>query len=92
VKFQITDIKNISPHIHLLEQIAKEQYEIKGLAVNEFKAQPRTYESYRTIVKALAEKHTEFYTYKLKEERSYRVVLIICTTPSTLKKSKLKLN
>jgi hypothetical protein len=31
--------------------------------------------SYRTIIKALAEKRTQFHTYKLKEERRYRVVL-----------------
>jgi hypothetical protein len=30
---------------------------------------------YRQIIKALAEKRTEFHTYKLKEERSYRVLL-----------------
>jgi hypothetical protein len=40
--------------------------------------------------KNLAEKHTEFHTYKLKEERNYKVVLKICTTPSALKKSKSK--
>jgi hypothetical protein len=32
-------------------------------------------ESYRTIIKALAEKCTQFHMYKLKAERSYRVVL-----------------
>jgi hypothetical protein len=30
----ITDVKNISPLIQLLEQIAKQQYEIKALADN----------------------------------------------------------
>jgi hypothetical protein len=79
----ITDVKNIPP------LIAKSQYEIKALADNQVEVQPKTSESYRTT-KALAEKRTEFHTYKLKE-RSYRVVLRICTTPSTLKKSKLKL-
>jgi hypothetical protein len=44
------------------------------------KGQPKTCESCRTIIKALAEKRTEFQTYKLKEERSYG-----------LEKSKLKL-
>jgi hypothetical protein len=87
----LTDVKNISPLIQLLEQIAKQQYEIKALADNQVKVQPKTSESYRTIIKALAEKRTEFHTYKLKEERSYRVVLK-CSTPSTLKKSKLKLS
>jgi flagellin-like hook-associated protein FlgL len=71
----ITDITNISPLIQLLEQIAKQQYEIKVLADNQVKVQPKTSESYRTIIKALAKKHMEFHTYKLKEERSYIVVL-----------------
>jgi hypothetical protein len=87
----ITDVTNISPLIQLLEQIAKQQYGIKALADNQVKVQPTTFESYRTIINALAEKRTQFHTYKLKEERSYRVVLKICITPSTLKKSKLKL-
>jgi hypothetical protein len=87
----ITDVTNISPLIQLLEQIVIQQYEVKALAHNQVKVQPKTSESYRTIIKALAEKRTQFHTYKLKEERFYRVVLKICITPSTLKKSKLKL-
>jgi hypothetical protein len=53
----ITDITNISPLIQLLEQIAKQQYEIKALADTKVKAQPKSSDSYRTIIKALAEKH-----------------------------------
>jgi hypothetical protein len=70
----ITDVKNISPLIQLLEQISKQHYHIKALAGNQVKVQPKTSESYRTIIKALAEKPTEFHTYKLKEGRSYRGV------------------
>jgi hypothetical protein len=71
----VTGVQNISPIIQLLEQIAKEQYDIKALTDNQVKFQPKTSECNSTIVKALAERHTEFHTYKLKEERSYRVVL-----------------
>jgi hypothetical protein len=39
------------------------------------KVQPKTSESYRKIIKALAKILMEFHTYKLKEERSYTVVL-----------------
>jgi hypothetical protein len=60
-------------------------------AARAVKVQPKTFESYGIITKALAEKRTQFHTYKLKEERTYRVVLKICTTPSTLKISKPKL-
>jgi hypothetical protein len=71
----ITDVHSVSPLIQLLEQIAKQQYEIQALADNQVKVRPKTSESNRTIIKALAEKHTEFHTYKLKEEASYRVIL-----------------
>jgi hypothetical protein len=60
----ITDVKNTSPLIQLLEQITKQQYEIKALADNQVKVQSKTSECYRTIIKALAEKRTE---------RSYRI-------------------
>jgi hypothetical protein len=53
--------------MRLFEQIAKQQYEIKALVGNQVKVQPKASESYRTVTKALAEKCTEFHTYKLKE-------------------------
>jgi hypothetical protein len=66
----ITDFKNISPLIQLLELVAKQQYEIKTLVDNQVNIRPKTSESYRTIIKALAKEHMEFHTYKLKDERS----------------------
>jgi hypothetical protein len=63
----ITDVKNISQLV--------QQYETEDLTDNQVKVQPKTSESYRTIIKALAEKRSEFHTYKLKEERSYNIVL-----------------
>jgi hypothetical protein len=47
----ITGIKNISPLIHLLEQRAKQQYEIKAFADNQVKVQPKISECYGTTVK-----------------------------------------
>jgi hypothetical protein len=61
------------------------RYESKGLAENQVKIQSKTSDCYSTIVKALVEKHGEFQTYRLKEERRYRAVLKICITPSTLR-------
>jgi hypothetical protein len=40
----ITGVQNILPLIQFLEQIAKEQYEIKALADNCVKVQPKTSE------------------------------------------------
>jgi hypothetical protein len=71
----ITDIKNISQLIEFLEQIARQQYKIKSLADSQVKIQPKASECYRTIIKSIAKKCTEFHTYKLKEERSFKVVL-----------------
>jgi hypothetical protein len=71
----ITDVRNISPPIQLLEQTAKQHYEIKALADNLVKVQPKTSESYRTNMKALSGKRMEFHTYKLKEEETYTVML-----------------
>jgi hypothetical protein len=70
----ITGIRNISPLLQLLEQITKQQYEIKALVDNQVKVQPKTSECYGTIIKTLAKKCTEFCAYKLKEERSYIVL------------------
>jgi hypothetical protein len=67
-------VTSIPPLLQLLEQVPAQQYETKALADNQVKVQPATTDSYRGITKALAEKQTEFHTYK-PEERSYRVVL-----------------
>jgi hypothetical protein len=69
----VSDVATIPPITQLLEQIAKLQYEIKALAANQIKIQPKTSKSYRQITKALAEKHMAFHTYKPKEQK-YRAV------------------
>jgi hypothetical protein len=63
----ITDVTNISTLIQLLEQTAIQQYEITALAHNQVKVQPKTSESYRIIIKALAKERMQFHMYKLKE-------------------------
>jgi hypothetical protein len=47
----ITGVKNISPLILLLEEIAKQQYEIKALAETQVKFQPKNSAHYGIIVK-----------------------------------------
>jgi hypothetical protein len=59
----------------LLDKIVLQQYKIKALAQNQVRIQPKTPDAYRAIIKALTEKNTSFYTFKSKEERSYKVVL-----------------
>jgi hypothetical protein len=69
--------------IQLLEQIAREQYDMKALADNQVKVNPKNCECFGITVKAVVEKRTEFHTYKLEEER--RVLLKnIHYSPETL--------
>jgi hypothetical protein len=58
-----------------LEQVAERQYETGALADGRVGVQPKTSESYRTIMEALAKRCTEFHTYKLEEEGGYKLVL-----------------
>lgn len=71
----VFEVKNINPLRKLLEEIAKNQYDLKILHGDEVRIQPKTTEKYTTIVKALREKDTEFHTYKMKKDRSFKVVL-----------------
>jgi hypothetical protein len=86
----ITNYTNIPPLIQLLDQLVPQHYKIKALAHNQVKVQPKNSDSCHIITKALVERHTQLNTYKLKEERTYRVVLKTCTTPLIQKKSKPK--
>jgi hypothetical protein len=52
----------ISPLMQLLEQIAKQQYEIKALTDSQIKVQPKSSDTCGTITKVLTEKSTEFHT------------------------------
>jgi hypothetical protein len=70
-----SDVTTILPLLQLLYQIVKQQYEIKALPDNQVRIQPKTPDSYRVIIKVLAEKNTPFHIYKPKDEQNYRVML-----------------
>lgn len=71
----VAGVANISPLTTLLENIAKNEYEIKIINNTQVKIQPKSSEKYSAIVKELQTRNTEFHTYKLKQERSFRVIL-----------------
>jgi hypothetical protein len=70
-----TDVTIIPPLLQLLDQITPNLFEVKALAQNQVKVQPKPPDSYRLITKAILDCNTQFHTFKLKEERTYRVVL-----------------
>jgi hypothetical protein len=71
----VDKVANIQPLVKLLNDTVNNQYEIKVLRDEQVKIQPKTKDAYSVIVKELEKKQTEFYTYKPKSERSFKVVL-----------------
>jgi len=71
----VAGVQNIQPLKELLVTIAREKFEFKVLQDNQVKIQPKSSDKYTTIIKALAEKRTEFHTYQQKADRNFRTVL-----------------
>jgi hypothetical protein len=68
-------VQNIQPLKELLVTATGDDFELKVLNCNQVKIQPKSAEKHKTIIKALAQKHTEFHTYQPKEYTSFRTVL-----------------
>lgn len=58
----VNRVNNIQPLINLLNDVIRDDYEIKVLKDEMVKIQPKTIESYKTVMKELKLKNTEFYT------------------------------
>lgn len=71
----VDKVSNIQPLIELLEEHAHDNYDLKILQNEQVKIQPKTAETYTVVVKELENKNTEFYTYKPKQDRSFKVIL-----------------
>jgi len=71
----VGNVSNIQPLTNLLRNTVRNEYEIKVLRENEVKIQTKSTQAYTIIVKELQKRDTEFHTYRLKHERSFRVVL-----------------
>lgn len=68
-------VENIQPLFSLLNQHVEGQYDIKTISNNVIKIIPKSIECYKTIVTELDKKKTEFYTYKPKNERGFKIVM-----------------
>ena len=73
--FFIDKVSNIQPLTEMLDKVAHANYEIKILQNERVKIQAKAHEAYSAIYKELKSRDTEFFTYKTKQERSFRVVL-----------------
>lgn len=71
----VDKVDNINPLLLLLNQLVKGQYDVKTIKTDLVKILPKTIESYKIIVAELDKKKTEFYTYKPKTERGFKVIM-----------------
>lgn len=71
----VEGVEEMKPLTDELQKCAPNGYTIKSLNNNQVKIQPDTSQTYTVIVKALTAKATQFHTYQLKENRSFRVVI-----------------
>lgn len=71
----IQGVQMISKLIKALNDLPNCKYELKVLKDNEVKVQPAESIHYTAIIKMLKDKNTQYYTYKPKEQRGFRVFL-----------------
>lgn len=72
----VPNVNNVPAMIKFLKEALKtEDFEIKSLANDKIKITPKTPNTYREIIKHLSANSHVYYTYQLKQERAYRVVL-----------------
>ena len=71
----VDHVSNIQPLIAMLNSKVSNDYQLKVVKHNQVKIQPMTPEAYSVIVKELELKNTELFTYKPKNERSFRTIL-----------------
>lgn len=71
----VPDILDVKPLIQLLNEVAKDGYDIKMVSQKQAKIQPKMPINYSAIIKILEWKKTGFHTYQLKQDRNFRVVL-----------------
>lgn len=71
----IDGVKNITPLTELLDRVVKDEYVMKTLYNDQVRLNPKSEKSYSIIIKELSSKNTQFHTFQLKSEKSFRVVL-----------------
>ena len=64
----IDSVSNIKPLYDLLNEVAKDLYDLKIINSDQVKIKAKTSDAYKTVVKELESKNTQLYTYKPKHE------------------------
>ncbi|CAG4950937.1 unnamed protein product [Colias eurytheme] len=71
----VDKVDNIRPLTKLLNEKVPGLFELKVIRNNVVKIQPHSSEAFKIVTKELDTKNTEYYTYKPKQERNFKVIL-----------------
>jgi len=71
----ISKLNDPSSLRQLLNQIARNEFELKNINIENYKIQIKSSIAYTNIVKELKTRNYKFHTYKSKQERSFKIVL-----------------
>ncbi|KAH9638226.1 hypothetical protein HF086_017318 [Spodoptera exigua] len=71
----VDKVGNIQPLLTILNEHAHDKYNLKVLNNDQVKIQAKDPDKYRNIVHQLELRNTEFFTYKPRQERGFKVVL-----------------
>lgn len=88
----VIGVSNINPLLRLLEDIAKNKYILRIISHTDVKIQAKEIDIYNLIFAALKSKNTEFYSYRRKQDKPFKVVLrnIHCTSNLDLLKTQIE--
>lgn len=71
----VSDVEEIQLLLNVLMEKTPRMFILKCLDNNEGKIQPKTVDAYSKIFTALTEKKTKFHTYRLKSNKTFKVVV-----------------
>lgn len=71
----VSGVETIQPLTELLKQLADGKYDLKIIGSSQVKIQLKDADTYPAVVKALAERKTEFHSFQAKMDKTYKAVI-----------------
>lgn len=71
----VSGVEAINPLTLLLKELAEDKFDLKIIGTSQVKIQLKDAKAYPAVVKALAERNTEFHSFQQKGNKTYQVVI-----------------
>lgn len=71
----VSGVEKIDPLTALLKELAEDKFDLKIIGTSQVKIQLKDAEAYPVVVKALAERNTEFHSFQQKVNKTYQIVI-----------------